>query len=127
MMCLFLMLKWRPQQAESHLLDLCIFTGLEIQLVQCRGQVVSSTKQSYLAWMSYSVTLLLPGKAVGHLLSVLSFFFRGILLLPSSSSAQPSVVCSPLSSTCFLFSISTGGSLPPAPLGFFPLLLPPLP
>lgn len=43
----------------------------------------------------WALTLLLCGKAVGHLLSILSSFFRGILLLPSSSSAQSSVVCSP--------------------------------
>lgn len=71
----------------------------------------------------WALMLLVRGKAVGHLLSILSFFLRGILLLPSSSSAQSSVVCS---SSIFLFSISTGVFLPPVPLWFFLPVLPPL-
>lgn len=69
----------------------------------------------------WALMLLLHGKAVDHLHFILRISVRGMLLLPSSSSAQSSVVCSPHSH--FLFSVSPGGSAPPAPLG---LLFPPL-
>lgn len=108
-------LYWNGESKKFNYLDLHISISLERLITQCKLCPLPNTCMG--DTQCWALMLLLHGKAAGHLLSILSFFFRGVLLLPSSSSAQSSVVCSP--STVFLFPISTGVFLPPVPLWFF--------
>lgn len=53
----FHILMWRAQEMCINNLNLCIFSRSKIKLIQCRGQIVPSTKCSCLAWMEYIVGL----------------------------------------------------------------------